>query len=57
MLPSFLVNNEFFEETEQTNFCDCHVYKDNITGSLLDPQVPFMIEFAQDIAQQKSDSL
>ena len=57
MLPSYLLDSGFFEETEHTKFGDCHAYKDNITGSLLEPQVPFMIDFAQDIAQQNSDSL
>ena len=57
MLPSYLLDSGFFEETERTKFDDYHAYKDNITGSLLEPQVHFMIEFAQDIAQQNSDSL
>ena len=57
MLPSYLLDSGFFEETERTKYGDYHAYKDNITGSLLEPQVPFMIEFAQDIAQQNSDSL
>ena len=57
MLPSYLLDSGFFEETERTNFADCHAYKDNIIGSLLEPQVPFMIEFAQDIAKQDCDSL
>ena len=57
MLPSYLLDSGFFEKTERTKFGDCHAYKDNITGSFLEPQVPFMIEFAQDIAQQNSHSL
>ena len=57
MFPSYLLDNGFFEEIERTNFGDCHAYKDNITGSLLEPQIPFMIEFAQDIIPQKSDNL
>ena len=57
MLPSYLLDSGFFEETERTNFADCHAYKDNIIGSLLEPQVPFMIEFAQDIPTQECDSL
>nr|XP_025886766.1 uncharacterized protein LOC112941499 [Solanum lycopersicum] len=57
MLPSYLLDSGFFEENECTKFADCHAYKDNITGSLLDPQVPFMIEFAQDIPTQESNSL
>ncbi|XP_069152791.1 uncharacterized protein [Solanum lycopersicum] len=57
MLPSYLLDSGFFEENECTKFADCHAYKDNITGSLLEPQVPFMIEFAQDIPKQDCDSL
>ncbi|WMV45429.1 hypothetical protein MTR67_038814 [Solanum verrucosum] len=47
----------FFEKTEQTNFVDCDAYKDNNPGSLLEAQVPFIVEFSQDIMQQKSDNL
>ena len=50
MLSSYLLNSGYFKEIERTKFGDCHAYKDNITGSLLEPQVPFMIEFTQDIA-------
>ncbi|WMV44734.1 hypothetical protein MTR67_038119 [Solanum verrucosum] len=57
MLPSYLMDNGFFEKTERTNFVDCDAYKDNNFGSLLEAHVPFMVEFAQDIMQQKSDSL
>jgi len=57
MLPSYLMDSGFFEKTERTNFVDCDAYKDNNSGSLLEAQVPFMVEFAQDIMQQKSDSL
>ncbi|WMV44733.1 hypothetical protein MTR67_038118 [Solanum verrucosum] len=51
------MDNGFFEKTERTNFVDCDAYKDNNFGSLLEARVPFMVEFAQDIMQQKSDSL
>ncbi|KAG5591180.1 hypothetical protein H5410_041694 [Solanum commersonii] len=57
MLPSYLMDSGFFEKTERTSFVDCDAYKDNNSGSLLEAQVPFMVEFAQDIMQQKSDSL
>uniref|UniRef100_M1AV39 Ulp1 protease family, C-terminal catalytic domain containing protein n=1 Tax=Solanum tuberosum TaxID=4113 RepID=M1AV39_SOLTU len=57
MLPSYLMDSGFFEKTERTSFVDCDAYKDNNFGSLLEAQVPFMVEFAQDIMQQKSDSL
>ncbi|TMW80793.1 hypothetical protein EJD97_015062 [Solanum chilense] len=43
MLPSYLLDSGFFEETERTKFGDYHAYTDSITGSLLEPQVPFMI--------------
>ncbi|TMW91970.1 hypothetical protein EJD97_013683 [Solanum chilense] len=57
MFPSYLLDCGFFEETERVKFGDFHAYKDNITGSLLEPQVPFMIEFVQDVAKQNCDSL
>ncbi|WMV57792.1 hypothetical protein MTR67_051177, partial [Solanum verrucosum] len=57
MLPSYLMDSGFFAKTERTNFVDCDAYKDNNSGSLLEAQVPFMVEFAKDIMQQKSDSL
>lgn len=57
ILPSYLLDGGFFEKTKRTNFGDCNAYKDNITGSLLKPQVTFMVEFAQDIVPRKSDSL
>ncbi|XP_069147173.1 uncharacterized protein [Solanum lycopersicum] len=57
MLPSYLLDSGFFEENERTKFADCQAYKDNNNGSLLEPQVPFMIDFTQDIPTQESDSL
>ncbi|KAG5585644.1 hypothetical protein H5410_046078 [Solanum commersonii] len=54
MLPSYLMDSGFFEKTERTNFVDCDAYKDNNSGSLMEAQVPFMVEFSQDIMQQKS---
>ncbi|KAH0716714.1 hypothetical protein KY290_012981 [Solanum tuberosum] len=57
MLPSYLMDSGLFEKIERTNFGDCDAYKDNNSGSLLEAQVPFMVEFAQDTKQQKSDSL
>ncbi|WMV13786.1 hypothetical protein MTR67_007171 [Solanum verrucosum] len=57
MLPSYLMDNGFFDKIERTNFGDCDTYKDSNSGSLLEAQVPFMVEFAQDTKQQKSDSL
>ncbi|XP_069146055.1 uncharacterized protein [Solanum lycopersicum] len=55
-LPWHLVD-EGDKKNERTKFADCHAYKDNITGSLLEPQVPFMIEFSQDIPKEDCDSL
>ena len=37
MLLSYLLDNGFFEVIERTNFGDCHAYKENIIGSLLEP--------------------
>jgi len=36
MLPSYLMDSEFFEKTERKNFVDCDAYKDNNSGSLLE---------------------
>ncbi|KAG5591976.1 hypothetical protein H5410_042490 [Solanum commersonii] len=54
MLPSYLMDSGFFEKTKRTNFGDCDAYKDNNSGSLLEAQVSFMVEFAQDIKQQNT---
>ena len=43
MLLSYLLDNGFFEVIERTNFGDCHAYKENITGSLSEPEVPFWL--------------
>ncbi|WMV15859.1 hypothetical protein MTR67_009244 [Solanum verrucosum] len=52
MLPSYRMDSGFFEKIERKNFVDCDAYKDNNFGSLLEAQVTFMVEFAQDIMQQ-----
>ncbi|KAG5615767.1 hypothetical protein H5410_015591 [Solanum commersonii] len=57
MLPSYLMDSVFFEKIERINFVDCDAYKDNNYGSLLEAQVLFMVEFAQDIIQQKNCGL
>ncbi|XP_069152687.1 uncharacterized protein [Solanum lycopersicum] len=57
MHSSYLMDNGFFEEIERTNFGDCDTYKDNIIGSLLEAQVPFMIDFAQEIVPKNCASL
>lgn len=50
-------NSGFFEKTERTNRAVLDAYKDKKFEELLDPQHLFDVEFAQDIIQQKSDSL
>ncbi|KAG5585406.1 hypothetical protein H5410_045840 [Solanum commersonii] len=57
MLPTYLLDNRFYEKIERTNWGDCDAYKDKEIGSLLEPQHPFMVEFAQDIMQQKNCGL
>ncbi|KAG5606532.1 hypothetical protein H5410_028024 [Solanum commersonii] len=57
MLPSYLLDSGFFKKTERTNCAKLDIYKDKESGILLEPQHPFKVEFAQDIMQQKSDSL
>lgn len=52
MLPSYLTVRGFFEKNKRINFGDCGAYKDNNSDSLLKAQVPFNVEFAQDIEQQ-----
>ncbi|KAH0754900.1 hypothetical protein KY290_025170 [Solanum tuberosum] len=57
MLPSYLLDSGFFGKTKRTNCAELDAYKDKESGILLEPQHPFKVEFAQDIMQQKSDSL
>ncbi|KAG5584853.1 hypothetical protein H5410_045287 [Solanum commersonii] len=57
MLPSYLLNSGFFEKTKRTNWSELNAYKDKEIGTLLEPQHPFNVEFAEDIIQQRSDNL
>ncbi|KAG5588071.1 hypothetical protein H5410_048505, partial [Solanum commersonii] len=52
---AFPINKNWFYVMSQPN--KCWTDQDNNFGSLLEAQVPFMVEFAQDIMQQKSDNL
>ncbi|KAK4731193.1 hypothetical protein R3W88_024181 [Solanum pinnatisectum] len=56
MLPSYLLNNGFLEKPKRTNWSELNAYKDKETGTLLEPQHPFNVEFAEDIMQQRSDN-
>ncbi|KAG5569792.1 hypothetical protein H5410_059558 [Solanum commersonii] len=57
MLSSFLHDNGFFDQTEQTNWSSLNAYKDSQTEMLLESNVTFKVEFTQDIMQQQCDSL
>ncbi|KAG5629350.1 hypothetical protein H5410_001067 [Solanum commersonii] len=57
MLPSYLLDNDFFKKTKRTNWAELDAYKDKEIGTLLELHHPFNVEFSQDIMQQKSDIL
>ncbi|XP_069151897.1 uncharacterized protein [Solanum lycopersicum] len=57
MLPSYLIDSGFFENTERTNWSVLDAYKDKQTGILLESHIPLDIEYAEGIMQQEDDSL
>ena len=58
MLPNYLHDSDFFFiKTDGINWLSLEAYRDKETGELLDPQHSFTVEYAQEIMQQKSDSL
>ncbi|WMV19811.1 hypothetical protein MTR67_013196 [Solanum verrucosum] len=57
MLPSYFLDNDFFEKIERTNWEELDAYKDKEIGTLLKPYHPFNAEYAQGIMQQESDSI
>lgn len=57
MLPVYLQDNLFYEQTERNDWEPLDAYKDKETGDFLGPEHSFDVEFVQGIAQQESDSL
>ncbi|KAK6778045.1 hypothetical protein RDI58_024763 [Solanum bulbocastanum] len=57
MLPSYLHDNDFFDQPERTDWSSLDSYKDSQTDMFLGPYHEFQVEFVQDIMQQESDSL
>ena len=57
MLPSYLIDNGLFENTERTKWSVLAAYKDKKTGVPLESHIPFNIENAEGIMQQEDDSL
>ncbi|PHT44415.1 hypothetical protein CQW23_13573 [Capsicum baccatum] len=58
MLPTFLSDSEFFEQTSRTDWPNLDAYRDkmNDTMQLLNTN-PFEVEYVQNITQQDCDSL
>ncbi|PHU30324.1 hypothetical protein BC332_02417 [Capsicum chinense] len=58
MLPTFLSDSEFFEQTSRTDWPNLDAYKDKLsyTAQLLNTN-PFEVEYMQNITQQDCDSL
>ncbi|WMV09471.1 hypothetical protein MTR67_002856 [Solanum verrucosum] len=57
MLPTYLIDNGFFEKIDRTHWSELDEYKAKEIGTLLEPHHPFKVEFVQDIMQQRSDSM
>lgn len=57
MLPSYLIDSGFFENTERTNWLVLDAYKDKQMGVPLESHIPFNIEYVEGIMQQEDDSL
>ncbi|PHU13426.1 hypothetical protein BC332_14631 [Capsicum chinense] len=58
MLPTFLSDSEFFEQTSRTDWPNLDAYRDKMsdTTQLLNTN-PFEVEYVQNITQQDCDSL
>ncbi|KAG5625099.1 hypothetical protein H5410_010317 [Solanum commersonii] len=57
MLPSYLLDSGFFENTKRTIWPELDTYKDKQTCTLLESHIPFNIEHVQGIMQQEDDSM
>ncbi|PHT28285.1 hypothetical protein CQW23_32115 [Capsicum baccatum] len=57
MLPTYLSNNRFFEETSRTDWANLEAYMDKITQrTQFLNEHPFEVEYIQDIMQQECDN-
>ncbi|KAM3377559.1 hypothetical protein P3S68_009972 [Capsicum galapagoense] len=58
MLPTYLSDNGFYDKTERTNWPSLEAYKGKITQQTgLVNEIPFDVDYVQNILQQASDSL
>ncbi|PHU23764.1 hypothetical protein BC332_08871 [Capsicum chinense] len=58
MLPTYLSDNGFYDKTERTDWPSLEAYKGKITQQTgLVNEIPFDVDYVQNIPQQASDSL
>ncbi|PHT47798.1 hypothetical protein CQW23_12006 [Capsicum baccatum] len=58
MLPTYLSDSGFYDKTERTNWLSLEAYKEKITQQTsLVNEIPFDVDYVQNIPQQASDSL
>ncbi|KAF3664100.1 hypothetical protein FXO37_11652 [Capsicum annuum] len=58
MLPTYLLDNGFYDKTERTDWPSFEAYKGKITQQIgLINEIPFDVDYVQNIPQQASDSL
>ncbi|PHU30484.1 hypothetical protein BC332_02577 [Capsicum chinense] len=58
MLPTYLSDNGFYDKTEQTDWPSLEAYKGKTTQQTdLVNEIPFDVDYVQNIPQQASDSL
>ncbi|PHT92355.1 hypothetical protein T459_00237 [Capsicum annuum] len=58
MLPTYLSDNGFYDKTERTDWPSLEAYKGKITQQTgLVNEIPFDVDYVQNIPQQTSDSL
>ncbi|KAM3339799.1 hypothetical protein P3S68_029668 [Capsicum galapagoense] len=58
MLPTYLSDNGFYDKTERTDWPSLEAYKGKITQQIgLVNEIPFDVEYVQNIPQQAFDSL
>ncbi|KAM3378477.1 hypothetical protein P3S68_010890 [Capsicum galapagoense] len=58
MLPTYLSDNDFYDKTERTDWPSLEAYKGKITQQTdLVNEIPFDVDYVQNIPQQASDSL
>ncbi|PHU14571.1 hypothetical protein BC332_15776 [Capsicum chinense] len=58
MMPTYLSDNKFFEETSHTDWTNLEAYRDKITQrTQFMNEYPFEVEYVQDIMQQECDTL